>query len=89
MNETSPLKKAAALAWNKLGYSQEKPYMPHLSLVYGDLTIEKREQLTKDFQLKDLEKGFVASALSLWYTPIEDKSLASWMLIERFPLAGR
>jgi hypothetical protein len=35
------------------------------------------------------EPGFMVTSLSLWYTPIDDYTCASWKLVEEVPLTGQ
>ncbi|KAI8469818.1 MAG: RNA ligase/cyclic nucleotide phosphodiesterase [Monoraphidium minutum] len=75
------------------------PYMPHLSLLYSDASDPDRrdaaaaavarlwgEAAGYDTLLPDA--GFTAASLSLWLTPAEDRSLASWRRVAEFPLGG-
>ena len=70
------------------------PYVPHLSLLYaGELSNAERDVLVAE--LADAEKGsdaappagqFSCSSLSLWFTPVEDASTASWEELGAFPM---
>ena len=68
-----------------------RPYMPHLSLVYGDLDASERraaaEEATREL-LGDRapEAGFLAEDISLWRTDIQDMTCRTWSRVERFPL---
>ena len=60
-------------------------YMPHLSLLYGDLTEEEKEKARK--RVEELDAGLVGlafkvSSIGLFKTDTEDKSLKSWEKIE-------
>ncbi|CAL9173467.1 unnamed protein product, partial [Musa hybrid cultivar] len=60
-------------------------YMPHLSLLYGDLTEEEKERARQRVEALDkeiLSLSFEVSALALYKTDTEDKSLESWEQVE-------
>ncbi|CAI0475618.1 unnamed protein product [Linum tenue] len=72
------------------GYKSSTPYMPHLSLLYGDLTDEeKKKAQEKALQLDDSinSLSFEISSLELWKTDTEDNSLKSWEKISEFNLS--
>ena len=59
--------------------------MPHVSLLYGDLTDEEEEEARK--KVEELDKDiygleFEISELALYRTDTTDKSLESWELVE-------
>ncbi|KAM0862290.1 hypothetical protein ACQ4PT_045352 [Festuca glaucescens] len=63
------------------GYQRSTPYMPHVSLLYGDLTDEEKEAARKKVEEMDSELSglqFEISELALYRTDTEDKSLESW-----------
>ncbi|CAN6337073.1 unnamed protein product [Urochloa humidicola] len=67
------------------GYQRKTPYMPHVSLLYGDLTDEEKEEARK--KVEELDKDicgleFEISELALYRTDTADKSLESWELVE-------
>uniref|UniRef100_A0A0D3G9T8 Cyclic phosphodiesterase n=1 Tax=Oryza barthii TaxID=65489 RepID=A0A0D3G9T8_9ORYZ len=67
------------------GYERSTPYMPHVSLLYGDLTDEEKEVARKKVEEIDKEicgLQFEISELALYMTDTEDKSLESWELVE-------
>ncbi|EEE64376.1 hypothetical protein OsJ_19218 [Oryza sativa Japonica Group] len=67
------------------GYERSTPYMPHVSLLYGDLTDEEKEVARKKVEEIDKEicgLQFEISELALYRTDTEDKSLESWELVE-------
>ncbi|KAJ9515222.1 hypothetical protein QJQ45_002365 [Haematococcus lacustris] len=87
---------AAAAAREAFGMSTG-PYMPHLSLLYADLSDadkakaadSARTRLFGEGQTYDtllVDPGFTADRLALWSTPTDDKSTASWCLVAEFPL---
>ena len=72
--------------WNALVFAA---YMPHLSLLYGDLTEEeKKTALEKACALDDSIGGlsFQISRLALYKTETEDTSCKSWEKVEEFEL---
>ncbi|VAI84087.1 unnamed protein product [Triticum turgidum subsp. durum] len=68
------------------GYQRPTPYVPHLSLLYGDhLTEEEMAAARK--KAGEMDKGifglqFEISELALYKTDPKDKSLESWELVE-------
>uniref|UniRef100_A0A804Q3W4 Cyclic phosphodiesterase n=1 Tax=Zea mays TaxID=4577 RepID=A0A804Q3W4_MAIZE len=67
------------------GYNRKTPYMPHVSLLYGDLTDEEKEEARK--KAEELDKDiyvleFEISELALYRTDTTDKTLESWELVE-------
>ncbi|KAJ4823901.1 hypothetical protein Tsubulata_026747 [Turnera subulata] len=63
------------------GYQRSTPYMPHLSLLYADLTDDQKQKaLEKANALDESINGlsFPISRLALWKTDTEDKTLTSW-----------
>ncbi|CAL4902239.1 unnamed protein product [Urochloa decumbens] len=67
------------------GYQRKTPYMPHVSLLYGDLTDEEKEEARK--KVEELDRDicrleFEISELALYRTDTADKSLESWELVE-------
>eukprot|EP00775_Hariotina_reticulata_P008216 gene8216-8408_t len=74
-------------------------YMPHLSLLYADLSDEAKAESMRQalqrlygdgssYNTLLMDNGFNAAAISLWYTPVEDKSLASWVQVAEFALSA-
>ncbi|WIA10617.1 hypothetical protein OEZ85_010799 [Tetradesmus obliquus] len=73
-------------------------YMPHLSLLYADVddtartasqqaAVQRLYGEGSDYKTLLTDNGFVAEAISLWYTPVEDRSLASWKQVAECPLS--
>jgi hypothetical protein len=97
---SDPLNSAARAAKEAFGLDPCTPYMPHLSLVYSDMSTEHRQALAAEMQQKLcpsnessggedeklVERGFLADSLAVWYTPVEDKTLESWRAVSVFPL---
>ncbi|ONK81971.1 uncharacterized protein A4U43_C01F34790 [Asparagus officinalis] len=82
---TPEVLEAGAHCSKHFGYEAPTPYMPHLSLLYGDLTEEEKEKARK--RVEELDAGLVGlafkvSSIGLFKTDTEDKSLKSWEKIE-------
>ena len=99
MKPTYELLKAHELAAVAFGVAPGNgngtPYMPHLSLVYGDLTSSERRVLANeakhtlfgDTQHDVTSVGsFRVDKVSLWRTDAADLSCASWKRVEIYPL---
>ncbi|KAF3340843.1 cyclic phosphodiesterase-like protein [Carex littledalei] len=83
---------ASAHVCGHFGYQRSTSYMPHLSLLYGDLTDEEKEKAVKKTEELDKELcglEFEISELTLYKTDPEDKSLKSWEKIEVCRLDGK
>lgn len=71
------------------------PYMPHLSLLYADLSEQEKDEAVKGSiarlfgpgSSKLDAPGFTTQAVALWYTPTEDKTLESWCRIADFEIS--
>jgi hypothetical protein len=83
--QTPALMKAAELTRERLGIEQGA-YMPHLSVVYGDLAPEAREAEAGKLGglLAELDEGFTAAAVTLWRTDVDDRTLESWTRLATF-----
>ena len=81
---------AAARAFDlEPGNGNGEPYVPHLSLVYG----ETRDEIKADAADAATEalfcgvlRGFETREIVLWRTDVEDLTCESWARVERFPL---
>jgi hypothetical protein len=73
------------------------PFKPHMSLLYADITPEQRaasaaaavKRLYGEGSGYDTllpESGCTVVAVELWYTPVEDKSLESWVKVAGWAL---
>nr|DAD23481.1 TPA_asm: hypothetical protein HUJ06_024944 [Nelumbo nucifera] len=63
------------------GCKSSTPYMPHLSLLYGDLTDDEKKSAQEKATLLDEDVNtlsFQISRLALYKTDTEDKTLESW-----------
>jgi 2'-5' RNA ligase len=74
-------------------------YMPHLSLLYAPIDPQQRAQAAaeatarlygpeSDYRTLLADDGFDARTVSLWHTPLDDPSLASWRLVAEVALGG-
>ncbi|KAL9329470.1 hypothetical protein ACSQ67_004473 [Phaseolus vulgaris] len=75
------LLEASAHSCKHFGYASSTPYMPHLSLLYGDLSDEEKRKAQErasaiDHTLAGLT--FQVSRIALYKTDTEDKTLKSW-----------
>jgi hypothetical protein len=61
---------------------QEVPFLPHLSLLYGDVSVEVKRQLIKEIDRKG-EGVFEAKTLHLYGT---SGDVSTWREITAFPL---
>ncbi|WOK98013.1 Cyclic phosphodiesterase [Canna indica] len=81
---------ASARACNHFGFQSSTPYMPHLSLLYTDISDEEKERARQRVEELDKEMlglGFQVSTLALYKTDTEDKSLESWEQVEVYHLS--
>ncbi|KAK9132308.1 hypothetical protein Scep_011836 [Stephania cephalantha] len=63
------------------GYKSSTPYMPHLSLLYGDLTEEMKQRAKERVEVLDSSLGsltFDIDSIALCKTDTEDRTLKSW-----------
>ncbi|KAJ6844140.1 cyclic phosphodiesterase-like [Iris pallida] len=82
---TPEVMEAGAHCCGHFGYETSTPYMPHLSLLYGDLTEEEKEKARK--RVEELDKEirsltFEVSSIGLFRTDTQDKTLKSWEMVE-------
>uniref|UniRef100_A0A6U3KAG2 Cyclic phosphodiesterase n=1 Tax=Mantoniella antarctica TaxID=81844 RepID=A0A6U3KAG2_9CHLO len=84
---------AAAAFGVPVGNGPGVPYMPHLSLMYGDqhsaedkaaAAVAARETFALD--RPEASGGFTAHRLSLWCTDTADRSCSSWARVDYYPL---
>lgn len=72
---------ASAHCTGHFGFRSSTPYMPHLSLLYGDLSEEDKKKAQEKAKVLDESIGslnFTISRLALYKTDTEDKTLTSW-----------
>lgn len=83
---------ASAHCSGHFGYKSSTPYMPHLSLLYGDMTDdEKKEAQEKANILDESISGlsFPITRLALWKTDTQDLTLKSWEKIAERSLSRK
>jgi ABC-type molybdate transport system substrate-binding protein len=89
---------AAGAAAQQAYGKQAAEYMPHLSLLYADVddaaraasqqaAVQRLYGEGSDYKTLLTDNGFVAEAISLWYTPVEDRTLASWKQVAEVQLS--
>jgi len=87
--ETSDeLMKANVAAREALGMSPGN-YMPHLSLLYADISQAERQEIVDELNASGdeaIRSSFEASALAVWETDGADKTCRSWRRVASFPL---
>ncbi|KAH6790271.1 RNA ligase/cyclic nucleotide phosphodiesterase family protein [Perilla frutescens var. frutescens] len=81
LHPTPEVVEASAHCCAHFGFKNSTPYMPHLSLLYGDLTDEeKKSAQEKAYSLDESidTLNFQISRLALCKTDTEDKTCKSW-----------
>ncbi|XP_074272399.1 cyclic phosphodiesterase-like [Silene latifolia] len=71
------------------GYERRSPYMPHMGLLYADLTEDEKKKAQERANAVDDSIGnlsFLIKRLALYKTDPEDKSLKSWEKIAEYEL---
>ncbi|KAH9627289.1 hypothetical protein KSS87_013534 [Heliosperma pusillum] len=71
------------------GYERPSPYMPHMSLLYADLTEDEKKKAQERANAVDDSLGnlsFSIKRFALYQTDTEDKSLKSWEKIAEYEL---
>ncbi|KAL7590845.1 cyclic phosphodiesterase [Lactuca sativa] len=89
LHPTTEVMETGAHCWNHFGYKSSTPYMPHLSILYADLTEEEKKRAQEkanalDESVKSLK--FPISRLALYKTDTEDKTLKSWEKVTEITL---
>ncbi|XP_057949731.1 cyclic phosphodiesterase-like [Malania oleifera] len=89
LHPTSQVKEASAHCTHYFGYKSSTPYMPHLSLLYGDCTDDVKKKAQE--KAKVLDEGicnlsFLIDRLALYKTDTEDRTLKSWEKVAECPL---
>ncbi|MQM10388.1 hypothetical protein Taro_043282, partial [Colocasia esculenta] len=82
---------ASAHCCDHFEYEKATPYMPHLSLLYGDLSDDVKERAVE--RAKELDENvcglsFPVTMLALYKTDTEDKTLKSWEKVAVCDLSG-
>ncbi|KAL1555942.1 cyclic phosphodiesterase-like [Salvia divinorum] len=89
LRPTPEVVEASAHSCAQFGFKSSTPYIPHLSLLYGDLTDEeKKTAQEKAYALDESIDGlnFQISRLALYKTETEDQTCKSWEKVEEFEL---
>ncbi|GJS48997.1 cyclic phosphodiesterase-like protein [Tanacetum coccineum] len=89
LHKTPEVMQTGAHCWSHFGYKSETPYMPHLSILYGDLTEEEKKRAQEkanalDGSIKSL--SFPVTRLALYKTDPEDTTLKSWEKVSEVTL---
>ncbi|XP_031287467.1 cyclic phosphodiesterase-like [Pistacia vera] len=81
---------ASAKSSSTFGFKSSTPYMPHISLLYGDLTDEEKKKAQEKAYFLDEsidQLSFPITRLQLWKTPASDNTLTSWEKIAEYNLS--
>lgn len=81
LHPTPEVVETGAHCSNHFGYKSATPYMPHLSLLYNDLSDEEKKKAQEKANILDESIGslkFQITRLALYKTDTEDKTLKSW-----------
>lgn len=89
LHPTTEVMETGAHCWAHFGFKSPTPYMPHLSILYGDLTDEEKQRAQEkanalDESVKSL--SFPITRLALYKTDTEDKTLKSWEKVTEITL---
>lgn len=81
LHPTAEVMEAGAHCTGHFGYKSSNSYMPHLSILYADLTEEEKKRAQEkanslDESINSL--SFPITRLALYKTDTEDKTLKSW-----------
>lgn len=82
VEEVKPIVEANAKAREIFGKKDDLEYLPHLSLVYGNLTPETKEEIIAKIGRK-FDLRFEVKSFSLFSTQGEVKD---WYIVKEFPL---
>ncbi|XP_071701241.1 cyclic phosphodiesterase [Rutidosis leptorrhynchoides] len=80
LNKTSEVMETGAHCWSHFGF-KSSAYMPHLSILYGDLSEEEKQRAQQKAYALDESidsLSFPITRLALYKTDTEDKTLKSW-----------
>ncbi|XP_057764247.1 cyclic phosphodiesterase-like [Salvia miltiorrhiza] len=89
LHPTPEVVEASAHSCAHFGLKSSSPYMPHLSLLYGELTdAEKKAAQEKAYALDESigSLNFQISRLALYKTETEDRTCKSWEKVDEFQL---
>ncbi|PIA25947.1 hypothetical protein AQUCO_10200011v1 [Aquilegia coerulea] len=89
LHPSNQVLEASAHCSRHFGYLSSSPYMPHASLLYGDITVEEKQRAKEKAEAFDAgvsSLSFQISRLALYKTDPEDKTLKSWEKIADYDL---
>ncbi|XP_008383549.3 cyclic phosphodiesterase-like [Malus domestica] len=81
INPTPQVVEASAHCSGHFGFKSSTPYMPHLSILYGDLTDEEKKKAQEKASTLDesiASLSFPVTRLALYKTDTDDITLKSW-----------
>ncbi|PHU19010.1 Cyclic phosphodiesterase [Capsicum chinense] len=90
LHPTTEVVESSARCCSSFGCNSSSPYMPHMSLLYADLTDEEKKKAQEKACILDESIGnmsFQITRLALYKADTEDKSLKSWEKIEEYNLS--
>ncbi|KAJ0082353.1 hypothetical protein Patl1_10334 [Pistacia atlantica] len=90
IHPTTEVVEASAKSSSTFGFKSSTPYMPHISLLYGDLTDEEKKKAQEKAYFLDEsidQLSFPITRLQLWKTPASDNTLTSWEKIAEYNLS--
>ncbi|KAK6932747.1 2',3'-cyclic-nucleotide 3'-phosphodiesterase [Dillenia turbinata] len=84
LQTTPEVMEASARCTSHFGYKKSAPYVPHLSLLYGDFSDEEKKKAQQKAEALDesiSSLSFPITHLALFETDTEDKTTKSWKKI--------
>nr|XP_023881913.1 cyclic phosphodiesterase-like [Quercus suber]POE73742.1 cyclic phosphodiesterase [Quercus suber] len=81
IHPTTEVVETSAHCCGHFGYKNSTPYMPHLSLLYADLTEDEKKKAQERASILDESSNslsFQVNRLALYKTDTEDTTLKSW-----------
>ncbi|KAL9232210.1 hypothetical protein vseg_007346 [Gypsophila vaccaria] len=88
LDTNSEVMETSAHCRKHFGYTSDAPYMPHMSLLYANLTNEENQKALEKVNALDEEIGnlsFSIDRLELWITD-SNQTLSSWEKVSEFHL---
>ncbi|CAK7350342.1 unnamed protein product [Dovyalis caffra] len=92
LHPTAEVVEASAHCTERFGYKNFTPYMPHVSLLYGDLTDDEKKKAQEKVSILDdsiNDLSFPITRLALWKTDTQDLTLKSWEKIAECSLSPK
>ncbi|GMY06983.1 cyclic phosphodiesterase-like [Fagus crenata] len=90
IHPTAEAVETSAHCKSHFGSKSSTPYMPHLSILYGDMTDEEMKKAQEKATILDesiSSLSFQVSRLALYKTNPDDKTLKSWEKIAEYSLS--